>query len=387
MASDINITTTTRAGRMTASSGSKWEPIMGYSRAVRAGNWIAVTGSVGINADGTYSPSLGEQTRRSLQIIQAAVEALGGTIENVIRTRMYVTDVTKWEEVARVHGEVFADIRPATTIVEVTKLIDGPAKGALVIVGGGSNAGTSIIEKFIELGGGREGRFVIVPTAGGNFTGVGADKTPKLYDETKVLAGWTRLGLKHVRMLHTHDPKVADTEEFAKPLRDATAVWFDGGRQWHIVDSYAGTRTYREFHAVLDRGGVIGGSSAGATIQGDYLVRGDTSGPNVVMTHEPAHQKGFAFLRRSAIDQHINTRNRWDDLAPVIKRYPDLLGIGLSEGTAIIVKGDAFEVMGRAQVAVHDPTRAHAAGAKPYVILKDGDRFDMKARRETIAGK
>jgi enamine deaminase RidA (YjgF/YER057c/UK114 family) len=126
--SDINITTATRAGRQTASSGSKWEPIMGYSRAVRAGNWIAVTGCVGINADGTYSPSLAEQTRRSLAIIRAAIESLGGKIENVIRTRMYVTDVTKWEEVAKVHGEVFAEIRPATTIVEVTKLIDGAAQ-------------------------------------------------------------------------------------------------------------------------------------------------------------------------------------------------------------------------------------------------------------------
>ena len=127
MPSDINITTADRAGRKTASSGSKWEPLMGYSRAVRAGNWIAVTGSVGINADGTYSKSLGDQTRRSLAIIRAAIESLGGRIENVIRTRMYVTDVSKWEEVAKVHGEVFAEIRPATTIVEVTKLIDGDA--------------------------------------------------------------------------------------------------------------------------------------------------------------------------------------------------------------------------------------------------------------------
>ena len=101
---------------------------MGYSRAVRAGNWIAVTGTVGINADGTYSKSLGDQTRRSLAIIRAAVESLGGRMENVIRTRMYVTDVSKWEEVARVHGEVFSEIRPATTIVEVARLIDGDAQ-------------------------------------------------------------------------------------------------------------------------------------------------------------------------------------------------------------------------------------------------------------------
>jgi enamine deaminase RidA (YjgF/YER057c/UK114 family) len=124
---DIKITTTDRAGRKTASSGSKWEPIMGYSRAVRAGNLIAVTGTVGINADGTYSKSMADQTRRSLAIIKAAIEALGGRIEQVIRTRMFVTDVSKWEEVAKVHGEIFANIRPATTIVEVARLIDGDA--------------------------------------------------------------------------------------------------------------------------------------------------------------------------------------------------------------------------------------------------------------------
>ena len=128
MASDIRITVTERHGRACASSGSKWEPIMGYSRAVRSGNAIAVTGTVGINADGSYAPALADQTRRSLTIIRAALEALGGRLEHVLRTRMYVTDVSKWEEVATVHGEVFGDIRPATTIVEVARLIDAGAQ-------------------------------------------------------------------------------------------------------------------------------------------------------------------------------------------------------------------------------------------------------------------
>ena len=127
MPSDIHITVTDRAGRRCASSGSKWEPIMGYSRAVRSGNLIAVTGTVGIRADGTYDTSMGEQTRRSLQIIAAAIETLGGEMKHVIRTRMFVTDVSRWEEVARVHGEVFADIRPATSILEIPRLIDSAA--------------------------------------------------------------------------------------------------------------------------------------------------------------------------------------------------------------------------------------------------------------------
>jgi enamine deaminase RidA (YjgF/YER057c/UK114 family) len=126
--SDIKITVEKRAGRQCASSGAKWEPTMGYSRAVRSGNVIAVTGCVGINADGTYSKTVGEQAARALAIIRAAIEALGGKLEHVIRTRMFVTDVSKWEEVARVHGDVFKDIRPATTIVEVARLIDADAK-------------------------------------------------------------------------------------------------------------------------------------------------------------------------------------------------------------------------------------------------------------------
>lgn len=254
----------------------------------------------------------------------------------------------------------------------------GPAKGTLLIVGGGNLNGTGINEKFIELAGGKDKHFVIVPTAGGNRK---PDGTLIVYDEQQVIAPWVKLGLTHVRMLHTADPKVADTEEFARPLRDADAVWFNGGRQWNIVDSYANTLTYREFHKVLDRGGVIGGSSAGATIQGDYLVRGDTSGSNVMMTAEPNHQKAFAFLRRVAIDQHINTRNRWDDLIPVIQKYPTLLGIGLSEATAIIVRGDRFEVMGAWKVAVHDNTRLYQPWEKPYSVLSAGDVYNMRTRK------
>ena len=254
----------------------------------------------------------------------------------------------------------------------------GPSKGTLVIVGGGSLEGTGIPEKFIQLAGGPSAAFVIVPTAGGNKN---PDGTIREYKEDQVIAPWLKRGLKNVKMLHTHDPKIADTEEFAKILRTADAVWFDGGRQWNIVDSYMNTLTLKEFHNVLARGGVIGGSSAGATIQGDYLVRGAIAGAQIMMTPEKEHEKGFAFLRRSAIDQHIDTRKRWDDLIPVIQKMPDLLGIGLSEGTAIIVTGDAFEVMGKWKVAVHDNTRLYQPWEKPYYVLSAGDVYNMKTRK------
>jgi cyanophycinase len=254
----------------------------------------------------------------------------------------------------------------------------GPAKGKLVIVGGGNLNGSGVNEKFIELAGGPEKKFVIVPTAGGNRSREGELIA---YDEQRIVAPWIRLGLKNVRMLHTHDPKVADTEAFAAVLRDADAVWFNGGRQWNIVDSYANTLTYREFHKVLERGGVIGGSSAGATIQGEYLVRGDTSGPDVMMTSEPNHQWAFKFLRNTAIDQHINTRNRWDHLIPVLQKFPKFLGLGLSEATAIVVTQDRFEVIGAWKVAVHDNTRLYQPWEKPYFVLSAGDVYNMKTRK------
>jgi len=254
----------------------------------------------------------------------------------------------------------------------------GPAKGSLVIQGGGSDTGTGIFETFINHAGGLDAKIIVVPTAGGNRN---ADGSVRVYNEEQVLSSWKKRGCTNVWMLHTHDPKVADTEEFAKVLRDANAVWFDGGRQWNIVDSYANTLTLREFHKVLERGGVIGGSSAGATIQGDYLVRGAIAGPEIVMTPEPEHEHGFAFLRKVAIDQHINTRNRWDDLIPVIKKYPDMLGIGLSEGTAIVVTGDRFEVIGKWKVAIHDNTRLYQPWEKPYYVLSPGDLYNMKTRK------
>jgi cyanophycinase len=259
---------------------------------------------------------------------------------------------------------------------EVTEY--GPPKGTLVIVGGGQLKDSGIPEKFIELAGGKDAKIVVVPTAGGNKN---KDGSIKIYNEDDVLKMWRARGLTHVTMLHTADSKVADTAGFVKPLTEANAVWFDGGRQWNIVDSYQNTRTYHEFHAVLARGGVIGGTSAGATIQGDFLVRGAIEGSQFMVAPEPEHHQAFAFLRKSAIDQHINTRSRWDDLIPLIKDRPHLLGIGLSERTAIVVRGDRFEVIGAWKVTVHDNTRLYQPWEKPYFVLSAGDVYNMKTRR------
>jgi cyanophycinase len=254
--------------------------------------------------------------------------------------------------------------------------VHGPSSGSLVIAGGGQLDGTGIIERFVELAGGPHAKIVIVPTAGGNRRENG---TLIPYDAERVLASWKARGLTNVHMLHTHDRKIADTDSFSSLLLDAKGVWFNGGRQWNIVDSYAGTKSYHAFHNVLTRGGVIGGSSAGATIQGTYLVRGAVAGPQIMMAPEPEHQDAFNFLRKSAIDQHVDARNRWNDLIPVMDKFPEYLGLGLSESTAIVVQGDTFEVLGKADVAVHDRSKA-VAGAPPFIKLGPGSRYHMQRR-------
>jgi cyanophycinase len=243
----------------------------------------------------------------------------------------------------------------------------GPARGTLVIVGGAMQD-AAIMKKFMELAGGPEAPMVIIPTAGED------DQYDQYYAGAQP---WRELGVKEVTVLHTRDRNVANSDAFVAPLRRARGVWFPGGRQWRLADAYLDTRTELELRAVLDRGGVVGGSSAGATILGSYLVRGDTRN-NVIMMGD--HVEGFGFLRDTAIDQHLLARNRHFDLIPVIEKHPQLLGIGLDEDTAIVVTGDQFEVLGQSVVAIYDNRRTLSDRGRFY-FLRAGDTFDLKTRQ------
>ena len=127
MTPHVKLTVTDRRGRKCASTGSPWEPVVGYSRAVRAGDFIFVTGTLGLEPDGRFRPTAREQTRRAMEIIVAAIEALGGKPTDVVRTRIYVTNIEQWKEVGEVHSEFFESVRPATTMVQVARLIDPQA--------------------------------------------------------------------------------------------------------------------------------------------------------------------------------------------------------------------------------------------------------------------
>lgn len=256
----------------------------------------------------------------------------------------------------------------------------GPDSGSLVIVGGNLKD-TAIINCFIRLAGGKDAPMVVIPTASG----------AQVIDNKSAVSLLTSAGATNVTVIHTYDPGVANTETFVAPLKKARGVFFGGGRQWRLVDAYANTLTEKEIRNVLARGGVIGGSSAGATIIGSYLVRGDTRANTIMMGD---HEQGFAYLKNSAIDQHLLVRNRQNDLISVITKYPELLGIGLDENTAIVVKGNEFEVIGQSFVAIYDynlwqenpsGTKKLKNGSK-YFFLRKGDRYNVKTREVTNWG-
>ncbi len=247
-----------------------------------------------------------------------------------------------------------------------------PVAGHLVIVGGGQ-LGPEITQRFITLAGGPDARIVVIPTAGED----------SLYpDNWPGLNGLRSAGARNMLVRHTRDRKVAETDSFALAIRQAGGVWFPGGRHWRLVDSYIDTRTERELHALLARGGVIGGTSAGASIQASYLVRGAREGNTIMMA--PGYERGFGFLTGVAIDQHVSARNRQLDLQPVVKRFPSLLGLGLDEGTAIVVHGTTAEVIGRGMLFVHNGHDRPSADT-PYVTLKAGEVYDLVQRRRTTA--
>ncbi len=261
-----------------------------------------------------------------------------------------------------------------TVTKEIQPTTHGPEKGYLVIVGG-NLSDPAIYSRFLELAGGPDANIVIIPTAGSDdylFSQGGLEAIKERFRKN---------GFHHITIRHTRDPEEANTDEFIKPIREATGLWFTGGRQWRLVDAYQHTRTYDEIVKLLERGGVVGGSSAGASIQASFLVRGDTK-TNTVMMGD--HQEGFGFLTNCAIDQHLLALNRQFDIFEILKAHPDLLGIGLDENTAIVVHGDEFEVIGESYVAIYDGTfcqfvrdKADWSVERPEITIlpKDSDRF------------
>lgn len=261
----------------------------------------------------------------------------------------------------------------------------GPKNGKLLISGGGKNDGMTdeMWKVFFDMAGGNSARLVVIPTA--------FDENSIEYDpEFKILERkFKSLGFNDIQFIHTRDTLVADSEEFVNPLKTATAVWLTGGRQWRTADTYLNTKTHNELLNLLNRNGIIGGTSAGATIQGSYLVRGgrDINGSYNIISNP---EVGFGFVTNTAFDQHHLYRNRQYDMFELLKIRPELLGVGIDEHTAIIVQGNEFEVIGDKYVAIYDETfwspyfneiDTLETGKNKFYFLKNGDRYNLKDRR------
>lgn len=254
----------------------------------------------------------------------------------------------------------------------------GPAKGTLIVDGGGT---TDVVKDlFVQRAGGLKARLVVIPTAASSVR-FGEEKIildpdwPRDRSEWKAYEAYFKqwFGVEDVVIIHTRDRRIANSPEFIKPLLTATGVVLGAGNAGRLAATFLGTQAQTELEALLARGGVIFGSSAGAIIQGSYTVRGR---PDKPLLMAKGHERGFAFMKNVAINPHLTQAKRDNELINVIDAYPNLLGIGIDEDAALIVEGNRFEVIGTGRVAIYDNQKR---GGSWYYWLKSGDRFDLSA--------
>lgn len=274
-----------------------------------------------------------------------------------------VIDLTQWRRAAIDRTlDPFPPAKPDKPFVE---------NGTLIIVGGGGTP-RGLMQQFINAAGGKDdAKLVFIPCA----------ETKTVSKTQRMVESWKRAGVKHATYIHTKDRNEADTDEkFFAPLKDATGVWFGGGRQWNFSDSYYGTQTHQLMKAVLERGGVIGGSSAGASIQANYLARATPIGNSKIMAFG-YERGGLGFISGVAIDQHFSQRRRHKDMTQLVNTHPQLLGIGIDESTALIVKKSKGKVLGRGKVHFYDRTQPVVPGAPDFIALGQGAQYDLAERR------
>ncbi len=243
----------------------------------------------------------------------------------------------------------------------------GPEKGTLVICGGGTLP-EPLRAKVVEVAGGEFARIVVISTA---------SQTADLSDVETYVSWWRRQKLAEMTILHTRSREMADREDFVEPLKRATGVWFLGGNQAWLIDTYSGTRTESEMHKLLERGGVIAGTSAGAAVMSKLMIRRGSTNAEL--------GRGFSFVEGTIIDQHFVRRHRQDRLLKVIEQRPELVGLGIDEGTALVVQGRRLSVLGESEVRV---CFARTESREPVIeSLRAGDEADLGALSRIAAAR
>jgi cyanophycinase len=258
----------------------------------------------------------------------------------------------------------------------VAQKSSGPKNGTLIVDGGGATA--PIVRRFVELAGGSQARIVVIPTAPSAIR-FGDDNVILDPDWPRDRTEWRQyhdylkrwFGVDHVEIIHTRDRRIAETEAFVAPLNSATGVYLAPGNSGRLAQAYLGTRTLTALKMLLQRGGVIFGSSAGAIIQGSFTVRGR---PDKPLLMAPGKTKGFGFLTNVAINPHLTSAKRDAELINVVDAHPNILGIGIDDDAALLVQKNVFEVIGTGRIAIYDNVRRDGSW---YYWLKPGDRFDL----------
>ncbi len=231
------------------------------------------------------------------------------------------------------------------------------AEGSLVIVGGGSTP-QAVRERFLALAGGKKAHLVIIPTASAR-----ADSPALL----RRFGYWKSKDVASCVLLHTRRREQANDLAFVRPLQEATGVWLSGGDQSKLVEAYGGTLVERELHEVLARGGVIGGTSAGAAVMSAIMITGGYPAAHV--------GTGFNFLSGVVVDTHFDRRHREPRLLGVLTTHPDCLGLGIDERTAVILHGPSLEVLGDRSVRLCLVGSKAADGQ--WLTLQRGDHANL----------
>lgn len=225
-----------------------------------------------------------------------------------------------------------------------------------LFVGGGALPET-MYKEFLKLTG-PDAILVVVPTASNSDV-----------DVEKIQETWKSRGFLEISVLHTRDREVASSAKFTSPLKTATAVWFSGGSQSLIADAYIGTEVEEELYKLMQRGGIIGGSSAGAAILSRVMISGGSG-------DQPKISTGLELLPEAIIDQHFLKRNRLSRLIASIRTHPGLIGFGIDEGTAIVVCDNEYRIVGKSYVIRVELVE----GAIKIDAFKDGDIVPLADR-------
>ena len=296
----------------------------------------------------------------------ARVHSIRETIPRVRELDKLLVDLTQWRREAI--DRTLPPFPPKETLQP-----NVPA-GRLLIVGGGGLP-PDLMNRFVELAGGSDNaRLVYVP----------CEERDQVTEKQSTLELWKRMGVKNATFIHTKDRNRANEDEtFLEPLKDATGIWFGGGRQWNLADSYYGTKAHQLMKQCVERGGVIGGSSAGASIQANYLARATPIENFQIMA--PGYERGgLGFIQGVAIDQHFSQRNRFPDLVQLVKTHPQLLGIGIDESTAIEVSGSVAQVSGLGSVFFVDGAKLQTDGSPSFSKLQNGAMYDLIRREQLV---